>query len=331
MPGAVVAFLVVTWNNEAIIGGCLDSILAQQGVDARVFVLDNASADGTVAAVKRYPSVKLIESSTNTGFAHGNNVLIRAALSDPATEYFALVNSDATLDPAWAQTLTQFAATKTRLGALQGLTLDYFDHSTVDSHHIFVNARFHGVQAGHGDPLAKMKAEPQRVFGVNAAAALFTRALAEGLPDQGHDFFDERFFMYYEDVDLAYRAAVAGFESWTVPAARAFHMGSVSAKQKSNVYAHQMVARNQTAMIVKNTPLKVMVRQFPQFVAGVGYFLLKTVRGEAGVAAMLKVAAWWLYGALTSPRYLASRRAIRRASRLDDATLLRFMRGDGTL
>ncbi|MDR1264796.1 MAG: glycosyltransferase family 2 protein [Propionibacteriaceae bacterium] len=334
---AKVAFLVVTWNNHDIVADCLESLLAQTGVVPVVHVWDNASADATPAVVRRYPAVRLTVSKTNDGFARGNNELIRQALLDPAVEYLALVNSDARLDPAWASTLVDFARTRSGVGALQGLTLDYYDHRVVDSHHICLNLRLQGVQYGYGQLLVDLPRAPLdlarapvKVFGVNAAAGLYSRSLAEGLPDRAHGFFDQRFFMYYEDVDVSYRALTAGFESYCVPAARAYHMGSASTKRRGSAYSQRMVARNQAAMIIKSTPLDVLVHCAPQYARGLARFM-RDIDRQQGRRAMLGVLGQWLFGLVTAPRYLGSRWRVRRAARLSSDGLMAYLGHDGMI
>jgi len=324
-----VAFCVVTWNNADVIGQCLDSVLAQEGVDAEVLVIDNASTDDTLAVLGRYPGVRVTASSENTGFAHGNNVLIRQAMADPAVGYVALVNSDAVLAPNWARELVAFAEARPHVGCLQGLTLDYYDHARVDSTHIFVNGRLQGQQHGYGEARADTY-NPRKVFGVNAAAAMYSRAMIEDDPDAGHGLFDERFYMYYEDVDLCFRALVAGFDHWFVPAAVAYHMGSASGKKRSSIYSPMMVARNQPAVIFKNAPASVVLRSVKPALRGEWEFL-NGIRREFGTAAALRVAGSLLTGIARLPLYAGSRRRIRRRASLPDDYLLTIMNHDGVL
>ena len=323
-----VAYVIVTWNNAEIIARCVDSILSQVGVTPEIFVLDNASADSTAEVVRAYPEVHLIESTKNHGYAKGNNILIHKALEDTSAKWVALINSDATLDPAWTQSLLEFALPRTNLAAVQGLTLDYYNHEIVDSEHIFVSGRLQGIQYGYGSPAEMASYYPRKVFGVNTAAAMYSREFIQAHIDPDSFFFDERFYMYYEDVDVAYRALVAGFDAYFVPSAVAYHMGSVSAKKRKQAYSQSMVARNQMAMVFKNTPRKVLLRSLPGLVVGMIAFLTQ-VRHEFSLRQALAVMRSFAVGIALLPRYARSRHFIRKATAIDGDYLTVIMNSDG--
>jgi len=326
-----VAFCVVAWNSASELGECLAALTTQTGVESSVFLLDNGSTDNSREVVARFPGVRATWSDVNHGFARGNNILIAQALADPAVEYVALINADAVLDRAWGASLVSFAEQRGNVGSLQGLTLDYFDHTRVDSQHICVTGRLQGVQCGYGDPVSPPgEYYPRKVFGVNAAACMYTRAMIEALPDRAHGFFDERFFMYYEDIDVSFRALLAGWDAWFVPAALAYHMGSVSARKRESIYSPLMVARNQPAVIFKNVPTRVLLRSFGQTARGVVAFLREVARNH-GIKAAAQVARSFVQGTLALPQYRTSRRAIQAARTMDDNYLMRILHSGGIL
>jgi len=327
---AKVAFCVVAWNNADILPTCLNSLLAQTGVAFDIYLLDNASTDDTRAVMDNYPSVKVFWSRANTGFARGNNILIRKALKDPDVGYVALINSDVELDPAWAANLVGFAESRPNVGSLQGLTLDYFNHDIVDSMHIFVNAYLHGQQYGHGDKYMPGTYYPRKVFGVNAASCMYSRAMIEGLPDRQYGFFDERFFMYYEDIDVSYRALVCGWDAWFVPEAIAYHMGSVTTKKRGSRYSLKMVGRNLPAAAFKNTPAFVIRRSAKYIAYGAGALLVNIKRDNGIVGAAWFVGAV-LQGLVRLPTYASSRRRVMKAKRINDNYLMRIFRDNGIL
>jgi GT2 family glycosyltransferase len=266
----------------------------------------------------------------NHGFARGNNILIRQALKDPDVGYIALINSDAVLDPEWSHRLVAFARVRPYTGCLQGLTLDYFNHDIVDSQHVFVNAKLQGLQVGHGAPNQPDLFYPRKVFGVNAAAAMYTRAMIEALPDARRGFFDERFYMYYEDVDVCFRALVTGWDAWFVPDAVAYHMGSVSSKKRGSIFSMRMVARNQSAVTIKNLPARAILHTLLPAAAAERGFLAQ-IRRDYGSKGAYQVFGSFLVGLCRAPMYLGSRRRIQAARRIDPDYLLRIMRQDGVL
>jgi len=328
---AKVAFCVVAWNNADILRICLDSLLAQTDVPFDIYMIDNASTDDTRVVMAQYPSVHVTWSSVNTGFARGNNILIRQALKDPEVGYVALINSDVELDAAWASTLVTFAEQRPNVGSLQGLTLDYFDHAVVDSLHIFINPNLHAQQYGHGrSALPPGAYYPRKVFGVNAAACVYSRAMIESLPDQRHGFFDGRFFMYYEDIDLSYRALLCGWDAWFVPDALAYHMGSVTTKKRGSRYSLEMVGRNLPATAFKNTPGPVIRRSAHRIAYGSVKLLINIARDNGVIGAARFVGAV-LQGLVRLPIYRSSRRAITAATVMDNDYLLRIFRQNGIL
>jgi len=328
--GNKVAFCVVTWNNADVINACLDSLLAQQGVDYDIYLIDNASTDNTRAALSQYSNTHVTYSDSNRGFAGGNNILIKQALADPDVRYVALINSDAVLEPDWAATLVAFAENHGHVGSLQGLTLDFFDHSIIDSQHIYVNQYLLGIQHGYSESVAPGQYYPRKVFGVNAAAAIYTRDMIEALPDRQHDFLDERFHMYYEDVDVAFRALVCGWDAWFVPTAVAYHMGSVSAKRRGSSFSARMTARNWAAMVFKNAPWSVIRRT----VRPASHALISFVRNMAeihGPKVGWQTALALVQGILRLPIYASSRRRILAKQVLDSNYLLRILNNNGIL
>jgi GT2 family glycosyltransferase len=254
------AVIVVCWNNETLLADCLDSIRAQTIDASRVIpiLVDNDSADDSVAFVrKNYPEVDVIEVGHNSGFSHANNVGIRRAFQDPNVAGIVMLNSDARLEPNWLETITKFASTRPKVASLQSLTVDHHNQSVIDSHHLYVTRSLHATQFLTGTPVDRTYTS-QRIFGVNAAAALYTRAFLEAQPFD--DFLDETMGMYLEDVDLAARALVMGWESWFVAGTRASHIGSASSKKRSGGFSLRQTWRNQPVMLLTNFPVPVLLR-----------------------------------------------------------------------
>lgn len=324
-----VAYLVVCWNNREIIDECLQSLQAQTYKNNAIYVIDNASADDTAQYVAdNYPDVILITSDANNGFAKGNNMLIQEALKDSDVGYMALINSDAVLDKDWTTEIMSYLSTKTNVAAAQGITLDYYDHGTIDAEHIYVGTNFQSVQYGYGNRFKQAYAHPRKVFGVNAAAAMYSREFIEEQP--GNVLFDERFYMYLEDVDVSFRAIVTGWSNYYIPSARAYHMGSVSSKKRSSGYNIQMTIRNQAALLFKNMPAKTFFAFLPEAIKFERHFYryLKQVHGKE-VAKKARMSR--LKGICRLPIYVADRYRLRRRTKINHTDLERIMRAKGIL
>lgn len=264
---AKTAFVVIGWNNKKLLKGCFDSIDKQTYPYKQIIYIDNNSSDGSTEWVKQqYPEIIVLSQRKNTGFAKGNNIGIEEALKDLTVGYVVLLNTDARLDPEWTKKIIEFAIVKPKGACFQGTTLDYYKHEVVDSTHIYVSRNGQGTQ-GNWRYYYNGELGPRKVFGVNAAACLITRDFIETQPFGG-ELFDENIYMYLEDIDLAARATVMGWDNYLVPGARAYHMGSASSKNRSSTYSLYMTFRNNSGMLFKNFPLRILIRMLPKLVRG---------------------------------------------------------------
>ncbi|MHB8285993.1 MAG: glycosyltransferase family 2 protein, partial [Caulobacteraceae bacterium] len=198
-PSATV--VIVAYDSGDFLQPCIDALAQQSFKDFEAVVLDNASRDTSVDDL-RLPDARFrVERlGANTGFAVANN---RAAWASSA-EFLILLNPDAVADPGWLAALIAAAATHpdaTSLGSLQ-LRLD--DPSIMDGVGDVWHVAGLAWRAGEGHPATQAPGDGE-IFGPCGAAALYRRAafVAAG-------GFDERFFCYCEDVDLAFRLRAAG-------------------------------------------------------------------------------------------------------------------------
>lgn len=253
-----VAFILVCWNNQDLLGEGYESIKAQTYKDHVTVMVDNGSKDASVEFTKReYDWVDVYESGKNLGFAKGNNVGIAYALEKyPDIEYVVLLNSDARLKDDWLETMLEFAANKPKGALFQSTTLDYYNHEIVDSTHIFVSHNGSGTQYGWRTPYLG-DTGPKKVFGVNAAAAMVSRSFLDHQPFA--NLFDNTLFMYLEDVDISARATTMGWDNYLVPGTQAYHMGSASSG-KNPGFSLYMTYRNNIAVLAKNLPWSMLLK-----------------------------------------------------------------------
>lgn len=259
--------VVVSWNNESLLADCFESVRAQTiGADrVDAYLVDNGSTDDSVALVrKNFPEVTIIEQGWNSLFAAANNVGIRAAFSDPSVAGVVLLNSDARLSENWFEIVGSFSETRPLGASFQALTRDHANPAIIDSHHLYVNRSLHSTQWGSGTSADRGFAN-QRVFGVNAAAALYMRTFFEAQPFD--DLLDEKMGIYLEDVDVAARALMMGWENWFVAGTDATHMGSVSTNKQAGGFALRRTWRNQFVLLLTNFPVRVLLRGFGALVA----------------------------------------------------------------
>ncbi|WP_026369860.1 glycosyltransferase family 2 protein [Kallotenue papyrolyticum] len=228
-----VSIILVSWNTRDLLLACLESLPAAIGdLRADVWVVDNASRDDSVAAVRsRYAHVRLIENRTNLGFAAANNQAIRGG----AGRYVLLLNSDTVAAPDSIELLVRFADDHPRVGAVGGQLLNA-DGSFQASRARFpslwsetlnvtgLGRRLYGPwYPGYGPRHSR---HPCRADVLPGACMLVRRAAIEQVGPM-----DEDYFMYSEETDWCLRLHRAGWELWYLPDARILHHGGQSTQQ----------------------------------------------------------------------------------------------------
>jgi GT2 family glycosyltransferase len=246
MPRTTVA--IVTWNGRAHIDALFTGLLSQGapgGFD--VVVVDNASRDGTPEAIEAIAAkdarVRVVRSGRNAGFAVGNNL----ALGQARGEYLVALNSDTVPEPGWLDALVDAADANPRVGSVASQMTFLHDPQVVQSAGIRIDRAGIAWDAGSGDR-RHPPGDAVPTFGASAGAALYRTAMLRQLGG-----FDERFFMYLEDVDLAWRARLAGWEAVVAPSAVVRHAHSGSSGEGSP-FKNWHLGRNKVWTIAKCYP-----------------------------------------------------------------------------
>jgi GT2 family glycosyltransferase len=242
-PDLVVTAVVVTHRSAGTVGRCLeaaDSALAGLGVPGELLVvLDAPSAE--VRAHVAASSARVFETTHNLGFAAGAMVGVEAARG----EWILLLNDDVLLEPEALARMLQAGSSADDIGAVAPQIRFERARSLINSAGLAVDAL--GVASERLVGAAVTTAdEPQDVFGASAAAALYR---VQMLRDVGG--FDERFFAYYEDADLAWRARMRGWRSVYEPSAIVYHVHSATLGHESP-RKHYLVGRNRVRTLAKN-------------------------------------------------------------------------------
>lgn len=280
-------FVVVpNWNGAELICKCLDS-LKKQDVELEIVVVDNGSSDNSVELIQsKYPEVKLIQNKQNLGFAGGVNVGINYALSNKA-RYIGLINNDAYAEKGWARHLIDALKQNDNAGIATGKFMrddkKHFD-STGDFYSIW------GIPFPRGRNLVDSGQfnSNEKVFGATGGASLYRAGLFKDI-----GLFDEEFFAYYEDVDLSFRAQLAGWRVAYAPAAVAYHhVGATSSKLGSFTRYHSI--KNFLMLYTKNMPLWLYLKYLPLFLSQIVRFgVSSTIKG--GLLAYLKAVISFLF------------------------------------
>ncbi|MHB1131491.1 MAG: glycosyltransferase family 2 protein [Chloroflexota bacterium] len=211
-----IAVIIPNWNRPHDTMQCLASLHRQRYPHWRAIVVDNGSTDGSMALLRAaYPDVQLIRSESNVGFAAGCNLGARAALLGEA-QYLFYLNNDTELDCSCLSDLISLGE-----GRFDVISPAIYWHA--EPEHLWSAGARIGSPFPAEIPLRPSRTEPYSADFVTGCAMLVDRSvlLQVGL-------FDERFFMYYEDVEFCDRCRRAGFKVGVVPTARVTHKVSVS-------------------------------------------------------------------------------------------------------
>ena len=267
--------IVVNFNGEKVLSRCLESLKHQTFSNFKTIVVDNFSQDGSIDSIgELFPSVEIIRLKENIGFAAANNYAIKKAKD---FKWVALLNPDAIADPNWLLNL-HAAADKNPVYDFFGShlrkqgSLNQLD-GTGDIYHLCGLA----WRRDHGMPESQISRSVGEIFSPCAAAAMYRRDI---FLDIGG--FDERFFCYFEDIDLAFRLHLAGHRCLYVPDAKVEHFGSAIAGRRSD-FAVYHGHRNMVWAYVKNMPLFLLWYGLPQHIlANVIALIFFSLTGQAG-------------------------------------------------
>ncbi len=297
-----VAIQLLSWNGLKYLPGCLDSLFKQTYKDFSLYVLDNASQDGSLEWLKkeqqdgRYKFQLLVEEK-NLGFAGGHNVLF----TKHEAPYVLLLNQDIIFEPGLVEKLVRFMDEHPKVGAVGGVLYRWKrtpeEVPVVDSLGLKLLTNGRVIELGQGESATVVPASPRQIFGVSGALPLYRRASLDKLKAEQGEIFDGSFFAYKEDVDLAYRLRLAGFEAWLEPAAVGWHDRTIagdrslsdSVARKGRQGRHQIARfysyRNHLLLLLKDTPLEVWRKTWYK----IGWYELK----KFFYLLILEPRTWW--------------------------------------
>ena len=246
--------IIVNWNGLAHLQRCCAALDAQSLPAYEIVIVDNGSTDGSVAWLSEaYPHVRTIANPTNLGFAEANNIGIAAS----SGEYVVLLNNDAFPEPQWLTALLAIAEREPDVGMVASQVRLLAAPGTIDSAGIEVDTLGMAWNRHYGLPAEEEPAAPLEVFGPSASAALYRRNMLSEI-----GLFDARYFAYYEDVDLAWRARRAGWRCLYAPEARVYHVHSATGGKLSGFKAYYL-GLNKWRTLFKHYPFRQMAGWLP--------------------------------------------------------------------
>ena len=241
IPFISVSVVIVNFRVAPLALRCLASIAAERqglvGIHLQATIVDNASSDGSSELISREIQVRgwadwvhQINAPSNEGFGAGNNLAASIVLASATTaDFYFLINPDAETRPSCIAAAIEFARRHPQAG-LVGMRIEYPDGNPQVSAFRFPSLLSEFEDGARLKFLSRLLArwkvalpvplEPLRVDWVTGAAFLVRRELL----DSGNCLFDEKYFLYFEETDLARRAKLEGWECWYLPDARVMHL-----------------------------------------------------------------------------------------------------------
>jgi GT2 family glycosyltransferase len=307
-----VSVIIPNWNGARWLPVCLRSLEKQTYRDFEIVVVDNASTDDSRTLLARdFPNARVLALDANRFFAGAVNRGIRAT----ASEIVVLLNNDTEAEPTWLEELVRALEANPRAG-MAATKLRLFDdraklHSAGDFY------RADGVPGNRGvweiDNGQYDDAQiPPPLFGVCGGACAYRRAMLDAI-----GLLDEDLEFNCEDVDLNWRARLAGYDCVFAPRAVVYHMLSASGGGK---FASYYVGRNFIAVLAKNYPTDLWKRYWRKILAAQFAITRDALRHWRGEAARARLRGQ-LAGVRALPRYLRKRQAVQALKRVSDAEI----------
>lgn len=263
---------IINYNGKNLLNKCLQSLLHQSAENFDIVIVDNGSTDSSIEDIENNfissdTGLKIIQLERNTGFAGGNI----EGLKHSNGTYVALVNNDTETDKNWLSELILGMENDSTIGICASKMISY-GIDIIDTAGDGFSTVLKGFKRGEGeDPRRYEKKE--YVFGACAGAALYRREMLDEI-----GFFDEDFFLIYEDTDLNFRAQLAGWKVMYVPDAIVHHKVRSSIGEMSDIAVYYSL-RNSELVRIKNVPFGIFLRCLPWFliseISEFIYFVLK--------------------------------------------------------
>jgi GT2 family glycosyltransferase len=301
--------IIPNWNGALYLPTCLDSLRRQTYPNFEVIVTDNASTDDSAALIERdYPEVILIRLPTNRGFAGAVNAGIRRARG----QIVVLLNNDTEADPNWLAEIARAFAEHPTVGLVASKMLLF------DRRKVFHTAgdfyRVDGIPGNRGvwqEDRGQFD-QQEEVFSACGGTAAYRRAMLDEI-----GLLDEDFFYSCEDIDLAWRAQLAGYRCLYVPTAVVYHRLSATG---GGVTASFHDGRNFIYIIAKDYPTSLLKKYWPRVVRAQLRLTWEALRAWRGQAARARLRGQ-LAGLWGLPGMLRKRRNVQRTRRVSDEYL----------
>lgn len=245
--------IIPNWNGRELLPDCLSSLKRQSFKNFNILVVDNGSTDDSLSYIREnFPDVEVVFLKRNYGFSRAINEGVKKSSS----KYTVFLNNDTEVDKKWLENLIKVADKHPEVVSVGSKILNFYRRDKIDGVGILINEVGQARSVGYEEKDGGQFDDEAYIFGATGGAALFRRDLFLRLGG-----FDERYFMYFEEVDFAFRAQFAGYKSVYAPKAVCLHKHKASSKRVPQKIEYWQF-RNMTQTIIKDFPKGVVLRRW---------------------------------------------------------------------
>lgn len=245
--------IIPNYNGLKFMDECIGALKAQTYRNFKILVVDNGSSDGSVEWLNEH-RIETVFLSENMGFSGAVNIGIKA--SD--TPYVLLLNNDTRVDEYFVAEMVRAVSCSRKVFSVSSRMIQMYHPEIMDDAGDMYSLLGWAYQRGVGQDVKRYR-KPCRVFSACAGAAIYRREVFEQI-----GYFDEMHFAYLEDIDVGYRAKIAGYDNIYCPQAVVYHVGSGTSGSKYNSFKVKLAARNNVYLNYKNMPcLQLLINAVP--------------------------------------------------------------------
>lgn len=247
------SIIIPNWNGKELLKDCLDSLFEQSFKNFEIILVDNGSTDNSIEYVAaNYPRVKILKLKKNFGFAKAINEGVKASSAD----YVIFLNNDTSVDKDWVKSLVSCAHLHPEVISVNSKLLNFYERKKIDGLGILINEVGQARSIGWNEEDRDQYNNEFYIFGATGGAALFRREdfIKVGL-------FDEKYFMYSEEVDFAFKAQFLGYKSIFCPKAVVYHKHKATSK-KLPEHIEYWQFRNMTQTIIRDFPNFILFKKW---------------------------------------------------------------------
>ena len=280
----MVAILVINFRRAFDTLECLDSLLQVSDPPFHVFLADNGSGSDDVALLRDYVDqyrgrITLTLFAENHGFTGAHNRLLEQIIPSGHYEFILLLNNDTVVDPEFLTRMLAKIDREQHIEMVAARMMKYYDRTCVDNLGItFYKCGLASNRKSSDDPL----------LGPCGGCALYTTELLRQVYQTTGEYFDEKFFCYAEDTDLAWQAIWLGYGAAYADDALVYHRGSVASGGPNSDFVLYHGIRNSLFVLVKNLPMHLLLRNIGWMMVLHGAIVLRYItKGKPGIVLRL--------------------------------------------